>query len=107
MLIEALHLSEAEENTINNTVANIKSEYEQRIDNHSQRVIVSNIELLLNYCLRFYERQFNTRVSQHKDVISQFEAEIKKLFQNGHTIGKRYAFHSIFCGACPPFPTLF
>jgi AraC-like DNA-binding protein len=79
-VFEALHLSEEEEKTINTSVSNIKNEYEQRIDNHSQRVIVSNIELLLNYCLRFYERQFNTRTNQNKDIISQFEKELKKYF---------------------------
>ena len=80
-VIEALHLSEEEEATVEATVENIKSEYSQRIDNHSQRVIVSNLELLLNYCLRFYERQFNTRTNQSKDVISQFEYELKKYFK--------------------------
>jgi len=78
---EALHLSEDEESIINTTIENIKSEYSQRIDNHSQRVIVSNLELLLNYCLRFYERQFNTRTNQSKDVIAQFEKELKKYFK--------------------------
>ena len=80
-IYEALHLSEDEEKTMSNCVSNIQSEYEQRIDNHSQRVIVSNIELLLNYCLRFYGRQFNTRVSQSKDIVSSFEKELKNYFQ--------------------------
>ena len=77
---EALHLSEDEEKIILDSVANIKKEYEQRIDNHSQRVIVSNLELLLNYCLRFFERQFNTRSSQSKDIVSQFENNLKSYF---------------------------
>ena len=81
-VVEALHLSEEEEFTIESTVKNIKAEYSQRIDNHSQRVIVSNLELLLNYCLRFYERQFNTRTNSSKGVISQFEHEIKKYFKS-------------------------
>lgn len=81
-IFEALHLSQEEERTINDTVANIKKEYEQRIDNHSQRVIVSNLELLLNYCLRYYERQFNTRTSQSKDIISQFENALKDYFKS-------------------------
>ena len=80
-VIEALHLSDEEETIIDATVNNIISEYSQRIDNHSQRVIVSNLELLLNYCLRFYERQFNTRSNQSKDVIAQFEKELKKYFK--------------------------
>ena len=79
-VVEALHLSEDEERVMNDTVSNIKLEYEQRIDNHSQRVIVTNLELLLNYSLRFYERQFNTRSGQSNDVITQFESELKKYF---------------------------
>lgn len=78
---EALHLSEEEEKKVYECVDNIKYEYQQRIDNHSHRVIVSNLELLLNYSLRFYERQFNTRTSQSKDVVSQFERELKKYFK--------------------------
>ncbi|NAY91093.1 helix-turn-helix domain-containing protein [Muricauda sp. JGD-17] len=81
-VIEALHLSEYEERTMNATVDQIKNEYQQRIDNHSQRVIVSNIELLLNYSLRYYERQFNTRVSQSRDVIAVFERELKSYFNS-------------------------
>ncbi|MEO1051744.1 MAG: helix-turn-helix transcriptional regulator [Bacteroidota bacterium] len=79
-VFEALHLSEDEEKTVNDCINNIKNEYEQRIDNHSQRVIVSNLELLLNYCLRFYERQFNTRTSQSKDIVSTFNRDLKTYF---------------------------
>ena len=79
---EALHLSEDEEKTVHDTVLNIEKEYNQRIDNLSQRVIVSNLELLLNYCLRFYERQFNTRTNQSKDFVSQFESELKAYFKS-------------------------
>ena len=81
-VVEALHLSEDEEKIMHDAVANIQNEYQQRIDNHSQRVIVSGLELLLNYCLRFYERQFNTRTNQGKDVIAQFERELKKYFKS-------------------------
>lgn len=79
---EALHLSEDEEKIVHDVVTNIQSEYEQRIDNHSQRVIVSNLELLLNYSLRYYERQFNTRTSQSHGVAGRFEQELKAYFQN-------------------------
>lgn len=82
-VVEALHLAEDEEKVMEATVANIQAEYEQRIDNHSQRVIVSNLELLLNYCLRFYERQFNTRTAQSKDVVAQFEYALKDYFKTG------------------------
>ncbi|MFZ1705965.1 MAG: helix-turn-helix transcriptional regulator [Saprospiraceae bacterium] len=85
-VFEALHLSEDEEKMITSNVANIQSEYTQRIDNHSQRVIVSNLELLLNYSLRFYERQFNTRTHQSKDIISNFEKVLKTYFVKGKQI---------------------
>ena len=81
-VIEALHLSADEETIMNSTINNIQGEYTQRIDNHSQRVIVSNLELLLNYCLRFYERQFNTRTHQSKDVVAQFEKALKHYFKS-------------------------
>lgn len=79
-VFEALHLSEEEERIVMDCIANIQNEYEQRIDNHSQRVIVSNLELLLNYARRFYERQFNTRTSQSKDIIALFERELKAYY---------------------------
>jgi AraC-like DNA-binding protein len=80
---EALHLSDEEEKTLTSSVEAIKKEYEQRIDNHSQRVIVSSLELMLNYCLRFYERQFNTRSSQNKDIVTTFERLLKNYFSSG------------------------
>lgn len=79
---EALHLSESEEETVFECVKNIKAEYEQRIDNHSQRVIISSLELLLNYSRRFYERQFNTRTSQNIGVVAQFEKDLNTYFEN-------------------------
>ena len=81
-VVEALHLSEVEEKTINGVIANIENEYTQRTDTHSLRVIVSNLELLLNYSLRFYERQFSTRTKQNRDVIAQFEKELKRYFNS-------------------------
>ncbi|WP_027391444.1 helix-turn-helix domain-containing protein [Aquimarina latercula] len=85
-VFEALHLSEDEEITLKETVKNIENEFTQRIDNHSQRVIVSNLELVLNYCLRFYERQFNTRAAQNKDVFTLFEKELKMYFKNNEQL---------------------
>ncbi len=79
---EALHLSEKEEKTITDLIHSIKDEYEERIDNHSQRVLVSSLELLLNYCTRFYERQFNTRSTAHSDTLAHFEAELKEYFNS-------------------------
>ncbi|MTI31544.1 helix-turn-helix domain-containing protein [Xanthovirga aplysinae] len=80
---EALHLSEQEKKILSDCVERIRYEYEQRIDNHSQRVIVSSLELLLNYCSRFYERQFNTRSPQNKDIVVQVERLLKAYFNSG------------------------
>jgi len=81
---EALHLSDAEQNTLNDRVDLIRSEIGARIDGHSQRVIVSTIELLLNYSQRYYERQFHTRTAHHTDVVSQFEALLKDYYKQGN-----------------------
>jgi AraC-like DNA-binding protein len=80
---EALHLSDKEKETINDCVKKIKEEYNERIDNHSQRVIVSTLELFLNYCLRFYERQFNTRTVQNKDIVTRVEQLLKDYYKSG------------------------
>lgn len=81
-VFEALHLSDDEEKTVVDVIKNIRKEYLQRIDNHSQRVIVSSLELLLNYSLRYYERQFNTRKKQSVGVLSQFENELQGYFSS-------------------------
>jgi AraC-like DNA-binding protein len=85
---EALHLSDAEKATITQCIQNIKEEYEQRIDDHSQSVIVSNVELLLNYCSRYYARQFNTRTTANKDLLTRFERVLKDHFDSGQLIKK-------------------
>lgn len=83
---EALHLSDAEQATLTQCVDRIRDEMSQRIDDHSQRVLVSIIELLLNYSLRYYQRQFNTRSAKHSDVVSKVESLLKRynLEENGH-----------------------
>jgi len=70
---EALHLSEKEKHVLQDCVSKIKTELEENIDVHSQNIIVSTIELLLNYCSRFYGRQFITRKSSNNSVLVQFE----------------------------------
>lgn len=79
---EALHLSDKEQQTLFDCVSKIQSELEENIDNHSQSLIVSNIEVLLNYCLRYYGRQFITRRNSNKDVVSQVKALLKDYFVN-------------------------
>ena len=83
---EALHLSKKEEQVINGTISNIQKECEQRIDNKGQKVIGTNLELLLDHILRFYQRQFNTRTSQSKDVLSRFEKDLKAYFKANQQI---------------------
>ncbi len=71
---EALHLSEQEKQTLLTLLNQMENEYYTNIDHYSHDLIISNIELLLNYCKRFYGRQFITRTNQNKDVIVRFEA---------------------------------
>lgn len=85
---EALHLSENEQNTLNQIVQLIQDEITERIDNHSQQVLVSNIELLLNYSKRFYERQFNTRSASHNDIVSKVECLLKEYFSENQLLDK-------------------
>ena len=77
---EALHISEEEAVIIKDCVEMIAREYQQSIDKHTQSVIVSNIELLLNYCNRFYDRQFYTRAKVTADVVQRFERLLKDYF---------------------------
>ena len=85
---EALHLSENEQNTLNQIVQLIQTEINERIDNHSQQVLVSNIELLLNYSKRFYERQFNTRSASNSDVVVKVESLLKYYYSENQLIEK-------------------
>lgn len=85
---EALHLSEQEQNTLTQIVELIKNEIKERIDNHSQQVLVSNIELLLNYSLRFYERQFNTRSASSLDIVAKVEVLLKDYYRENELIDK-------------------
>lgn len=80
---EALHLSEKELGIIEQILENIIGEYHNNLDQHSQNLMVSNIELLLNYCQRFYGRQFLTRKHQNKDVVHRFEQLLKAYFVEG------------------------
>ncbi len=77
---EALHLSPKEEKFISELVSQIQEEYSQNLDRHSQKLILSNLELLLNYCDRFFDRQFYTRSNINKDFVSEFESALKSYF---------------------------
>ena len=83
---EALHLSEKEQSVLNNLVNLIDNEIHERIDSHSQKVLVSNIELILSYSFRFYERQFNTRSAQNTDMVSKVESLLKNYYKTHELI---------------------
>jgi len=79
---EALHLSEKEKNMIISVFENIEEELKDRIDNFSQDVVISQIELLLNYANRFYSRQFITRKAVSSDLLQRVEETLKSYFQS-------------------------
>lgn len=79
---EALHLSDQEKEIILDVLAKINIELERAIDKHSKALITTNIELLLNYCMRFYERQFITRNHANKDSLTRFEQLLNDYFQS-------------------------
>ncbi len=85
---EALHLSEHERVIFVDCLTKIQEELRHSIDRLSQRLIANNIELLLNYCLRFYERQFITRQNVNRDILTRFEALLDNYFTGDNALHK-------------------
>lgn len=79
---EALHLSAEERSIIEELLKIIRMELEHGIDKHSKTLLVNHIELLLNYCMRFYERQFTTRSKANSDVLTRFENLLNEYFED-------------------------
>jgi AraC-type DNA-binding domain-containing proteins len=79
---EAVHISEAERTIFFDCLAKISHEIEQRLDKYSKRFIVNNIQLLLDYCIRFYDRQFITRENLNKGTVEKFEKLLNNYFQS-------------------------
>ena len=79
---EALHISERERQIVLECFKKIKEELERGIDKHSKMLIVSNIELFLNYCVRFFDRQFITRETINKDILVRFEQLLNDYFES-------------------------
>nr|WP_320057877.1 helix-turn-helix transcriptional regulator [uncultured Bacteroides sp.] len=82
-LSEALFLSEKEEREIEAIMKNIEQEYQSLTDAHTQDIIVSQIELLLNYSNRFYNRQFITRKKANNDLLTRLESILSDYFNTG------------------------
>jgi len=79
---EALHLSEKERRVVLDCFGKIKYELEQGTDRHSKTLISANIELFLNYCVRFYDRQFITRHDVNTGLLERFEALLNDYFRS-------------------------
>ena len=82
-LYEALHISQRERQIVLDCLEKIHYELSQGIDKHTKGLIVSNIELFLNYCTRFYDRQFITRDTVNLGIIEQFKSSLHAYFKTG------------------------
>lgn len=85
---EALHLSDKEKETLSDCINKLENELTENIDKHSQTLINSNIELLLNYCNRYYDRQFITRKKANTDLLIRFENIISNYFNTNELQNK-------------------
>ena len=86
---EALHLSKKEQQMVLEMFADIQSELSRPVDKHSKKVITSNIELFLNHCDRFYDRQFIMRENVNKGILEKFEELLNNYFssEKPNTVG--------------------
>lgn len=85
---EALFLSDREEHLINDIVKNIREEYHSNTDKFSQDIIISNLETMLNYAQRFYERQFITRKITNHSILDRLEKELADYFDNDDLLSR-------------------
>lgn len=82
-LSEGLHLSKKERQIVVDCFKKIEFELSQGVDKHSKNLIISNLELLLNYCNRFYDRQFITRDKENYGILQSFETSLNDYLHNG------------------------
>lgn len=85
---EALFLSDKEEKTLNDIIDNIKQEYHANIDKFSKQIIISQIETLLNYSERFYNRQFITREKTNHQILDRLEKLLSNYFNSEDLVTK-------------------
>ena len=81
---EALHLSEREQRMVVELFDRIEEELQHPIDKHSQTLITDAIGLLLDYCMRYYDRQFITRHKVNSDILTAFHQQLREYFVSGH-----------------------
>ncbi|MDO4165324.1 MAG: helix-turn-helix transcriptional regulator [Bacteroides sp.] len=81
---EALHLSEQEQTMLTDCLHGIQAEIEHPVDHHTRALLCVQVELFLNYCLRFYDRQFCTRNKVNSDILQKFEQELNAYFDSGY-----------------------
>lgn len=79
---EALHMSDREKEIILNCCHEIREELEHAIDRHTKQIVASNLETLLNHCVRFYDRQFVTRELVNTDVLTKFNQYLQEYFDS-------------------------
>lgn len=85
---EALFLSDKEEVVLQNIIDNIKQEYHSNIDRFSQNIIISQLETLLNYAERFYQRQFITRKITNNQLLDRLDKLLRGYFQGDDLLNK-------------------
>jgi AraC-like DNA-binding protein len=85
---EALQLSEKEKETVHGVFKNIQDELDQRMDHFSQDVIISQVELLLNYSNRFYNRQFITRKAVNNGILAQLEILLDEYYRDANGLNR-------------------
>lgn len=83
---ECLHISDAERDVLEDCLRNIGKEIGNNLDKHSHNLILTNLELLLSYCSRFYDRQFLTRIKTGNDIVEKFERLLNDYFTQGSLI---------------------
>ena len=85
-LNEALHMTEEERNIIIDIMRSIENEINKPADSHQNNIIVNYIELMLNFCQRFYDRQFLTRKLEISDILTRFQNVLKEYYSSGEQL---------------------
>ncbi len=104
---EALHLSENEKIIFKDCLAKIEMELKNPIDRYSRKLICRNIELLLDYCMRFYERQFVTRKAANLDILEKFERLLNTYFSGDKAMREGLPSVKYFAEECFLSPNYF